>query len=67
MSETILALLNRIAAAGVIDTQRDFSTLQIVVEHGADPSISMPKDAAKLSSSEIQTIGEWINQGAKNN
>ncbi len=44
-----------------------FSTLQIVVEHGADPSTSMPKDAAKLSRSEIQTIGEWINQGAKNN
>lgn len=44
-----------------------FSTLQIVVEHGADPSKSMPKDSAKLSSAEIQTIGEWIDQGAKNN
>lgn len=44
-----------------------FSTLQIVVEHGADPSKSMPKDSAKLSSTEIQTIGEWIDQGAKNN
>lgn len=44
-----------------------FSTLQIVVEHRADPSVSMPKDSAKLSSSEIQLIGEWIDQGAKNN
>lgn len=44
-----------------------FSTLQIVVEHGANPSKSMPKDSAKLSSTEIQTIGEWIDQGAKNN
>jgi len=44
-----------------------FSTLQIVVEHGADPSKSMPKGSAKLSGAEIQTIGEWINQGARNN
>ena len=44
-----------------------FSTLQIVVEHRADPSTSMPKDSAKLSGSEIQIIGEWIDQGAMNN
>ena len=44
-----------------------FSTLQIVVEHRADPSVSMPKNSAKLSSSEIQIIGEWIDQGARNN
>ena len=44
-----------------------FSTLQIVVEHAAGPSTSMPKNAAKLSSGEIQIIGEWIDQGAKNN
>ncbi len=44
-----------------------FSTLQIVVEHRADPSSSMPRDSAKLSNSEIQIIGEWIDQGAKNN
>ena len=44
-----------------------FSTLQIVVEHRADPSTSMPKNSAKLSGSEIQLIGEWIDQGAKNN
>ena len=44
-----------------------FSTLQIVVEHRAGPSKAMPKDSAKLSSSEIQIIGEWIDQGARNN
>jgi len=44
-----------------------FSTLQIVVEHRADPSASMPKNSAKLSGPEIQLIGEWIDQGAKNN
>ena len=44
-----------------------FSTLQIVVEHRADPSTSMPKNSAKLSSTEIQIIGEWIDQGARNN
>ena len=44
-----------------------FSTLQIVVEHRADPSTSMPKDSAKLSGSDIQLIGEWIDQGARNN
>ena len=44
-----------------------FSTLQIVVEHRADPSSSMPQNTAKLSSAEIQIIGEWIDQGARNN
>lgn len=44
-----------------------FSTLQIVVEHRADPSNSMPRDSARLSSQEIQLIGEWIDQGARNN
>ena len=44
-----------------------FSTLQIVVEHRADPTSSMPQNTAKLSSAEIQIIGEWIDQGAKNN
>jgi len=43
------------------------STLQTLVEHKADPSIAMPQNAPKLSSAEIQTIGVWIDQGAKNN
>ena len=44
-----------------------FSTLQIVVEHRADPSSSMPKESEMLSNSDIQIIGEWIDQGARNN
>ena len=44
-----------------------FSTLRIVVEHRAAPSKAMPKNSAKLSSAEIQIIGEWIDQGARNN
>lgn len=44
-----------------------FSTLQIVVEHRAAPLSSMPRDSAKLTENEIQIIGEWIDQGAKNN
>jgi uncharacterized membrane protein len=44
-----------------------FSTLQIVVEHRANPSSSMPMNSAKLSNREIQVIGEWIDQGARDN
>jgi cytochrome c553 len=44
-----------------------FSTLQIVVEHRASPSASMPRTSEKLSSEEIQIIGEWIDEGARNN
>ena len=43
------------------------STLQVLVEHGADPSIAMPQRARKLSPGDIQTIGDWIDQGAQNN
>ena len=43
------------------------STLQVLVEHGADPSIAMPQKARKLSAGDIQTIGDWIDQGAQNN
>jgi len=43
------------------------STLQVLVEHGADPSIAMPQRARKLSPGDIQTIGDWIDQGALNN
>jgi len=44
-----------------------FSTLQIVVEHRASPSVSMPRTSEKLTSEEIQIIGEWIDEGARNN
>ncbi len=43
------------------------STLQILIEHKADPDIAMPKIGRKLNDQEIQIIGEWIDQGAKNN
>ena len=43
------------------------STLQVLVEHGADPSIAMPQRSRKLSPGDIQTIGDWIDEGAQNN
>jgi hypothetical protein len=43
------------------------STLQILVEHKADPSINMPKGRIRLSQDKIELIGRWISQGAKNN
>jgi hypothetical protein len=43
------------------------STLQILVEHKADQTLNMPKDNTKLKSAQIELIGKWINQGAKNN
>ena len=44
------------------------STLVLLVEGKADPSIKMPHGEGKsLSDSEIATIKSWIDQGAKNN
>jgi hypothetical protein len=44
------------------------STLVVLVEGRADPSISMPHgDAEPLRQSEIDTIRMWIDQGAPNN
>ncbi len=43
------------------------STLQILVEHKADPSINMPKRQLRLPQDKIETIGNWISEGAKNN
>ena len=43
------------------------STLQILVEHKADPSTNMPKRRMRLSQDKIELIGKWISQGAKNN
>ncbi len=43
------------------------STLQILIEHKADPDIAMPKIGRQLDDQEIQIIGEWIDQGARNN
>jgi hypothetical protein len=44
------------------------STLIILVEGRADPSINMPHgDRAPLRDEQIQLLRQWINQGAKNN
>ena len=43
------------------------STLQILVEHKADPSLKMPHGDTKLPREAIETIGQWIDQGAKDN
>jgi len=43
------------------------STLHVLVEHKADPSLNMPKDGMKLSEENIEIIGKWIDEGAKNN
>ncbi len=43
------------------------STLHILVEHKADASVNMPRGGTKLSEENIEIIGKWIDQGAKNN
>ncbi|WP_455199105.1 c-type cytochrome domain-containing protein [Kaarinaea lacus] len=44
------------------------STLAILVEGRADPSIKMPHGNRQgLSAEEIKTLRAWIDQGAKNN
>jgi len=44
------------------------STLVLLIEGKADPSINMPKGHKKpLSAEQINTIKSWIDQGALNN
>lgn len=44
------------------------STLIILVEGRADPSIKMPHgDRAALSEADLKTLRQWIDQGAANN
>lgn len=43
------------------------STLVLLVEHQAHPSINMPKDKTPISAEQIKIIRQWIDQGAKNN
>lgn len=44
------------------------STLSILIEGRADPSINMPHgDRPPLSKDETATIARWINEGAKKN
>lgn len=43
------------------------STLMRLIEHKADPSISMPYHQDKLPGTHIEIIRAWIDQGAKHN
>jgi len=43
------------------------STLMRLIEHKADPSISMPYHQDRLPGAHIETIRAWIDQGAKHN
>jgi len=49
------------------------STLSILIEHKADPTIAMPKSphpgmpSEYLTQKDIDTINKWIDQGAKDN
>lgn len=43
------------------------STLTMLVEGRADPSIRMPHGGAELPQAEQKTLRDWVTQGAKNN
>lgn len=43
------------------------SNLMVLVEGRADPSIRMPYHKQPLVQDDIDTLREWINQGAKDN
>ena len=43
------------------------STLNMLVEGRADPSIHMPHGREKLSDREIEVLKVWVQEGAKNN
>jgi len=43
------------------------SSLVMLIEHRADPSISMPHGRAPLPRQDIELIKQWIDQGARNN
>ena len=43
------------------------STLNMLVEGRADPSIHMPHGRDKLSDREIEILKVWVQEGARNN
>lgn len=43
------------------------STLVLLIERQAHPSINMPKDKPPIAGDQIKMIRQWIDQGAKNN
>jgi len=66
--ETYEDIMKGTNAGAVVEPGYSYaSTLQVLVEHRADPSIAMPREAVKMPLSDIQIIGDWIDQGAQNN
>lgn len=67
--ETYEGLMKGTRYGPVIDPGNSLSsTLIILVEGRADPSLAMPHGARdKLNATEIGIIKRWIDQGAKNN
>lgn len=43
------------------------STLMILMEGKADPAINMPHGQQQIPPADIKLLGDWIDQGAKNN
>ena len=43
------------------------STLGVLIEHKADPSINMPHGEKPLTDKQIKIIEKWIDEGALNN
>lgn len=43
------------------------STLVLLIERQAHPSINMPKDKPPIAAGQIKIIRQWIDQGARNN
>ena len=43
------------------------STLMILLEGKADPSINMPHGKQKIPEADIKVVKGWVDQGAKNN
>lgn len=51
----------------IIPGNHTSSTLVLLIEHKAHPTINMPKGKSPLSDKKIDLIRRWIDQGAKNN
>lgn len=66
--ETYQNLMKGTKNGPVVQPGQSFaSTLHVLVDHKADDTINMPKGGNKLAKEKIEIIGQWINQGAKDN
>ncbi len=66
--ETYENLMRGTKLGPVIQTGLSYaSTLHVLVEHKAAAEINMPRGGNKLPKKDIEIIGKWIDQGAKNN